>query len=607
VDVTVPALDLARPSGVVLAQQAAEGLGGLVLPFVFLALLYVLLIRPQAKRRKELVRLVSSFRTRRSGPARGCLGDHAPGPLGDEQAEQSRCCVASMRRRRSRRRSASARSPARRPAPIRRHPRQAAAGRGRESAFIQLSDQFIGAWGSPSTVSVTRTWSAGSRTTSCVISVPSRSCASSPPIAGYLHDVGNVVARTNHGLSSAWVAYDALRRLEVDPYRIGLVLSAVGNHEEQHGSVIGPVGAAVILADKADVHRSRVRRGADPELDIHDRVNDAVTRSFLRVDAASGDHHARARARHRTFDRPRVLRDLPRPHDHVPSGCPHARMLVPHHRERCPARMTNIERSIVPLPVVRDRPAVRSPPVKRRPLVVSLIASLVVVRGRSVLVAGLRPILGLDLQGGISAVYQPVLPEGTEIPDDFEEIIDETIEIIRSRVDSLGVAEPDISRSGTDVIVQLPGVTDAERLSELIGRTAQLRFRPVLEAYPARNGGVRRGRNRLQRPGRRPPELGADEAASSVGRPRRSVRATSRSRSRRDLSGRPRRAVGRLDPGRVPGRAVGRFHDFGRLRCGGERRSRRSRPSWPASVTSGVRAAGDRARRGRRVRAVDEP
>jgi uncharacterized protein len=89
----------------------------------------------------------------------------------------------------------------------------------------------------------------------------------------------------NHGLSGAWIAYDALRRLEVDPYRIGLVLSAVGNHEEQYGSAIGPVGAAVILADKADVHRSRVRKGADTTIDIHDRVNDAVTHSFLRVDA----------------------------------------------------------------------------------------------------------------------------------------------------------------------------------------------------------------------------------------------------------------------------------------------------------------------------------
>jgi preprotein translocase subunit SecD len=120
--------------------------------------------------------------------------------------------------------------------------------------------------------------------------------------------------------------------------------------------------------------------------------------------------------------------------------------------------------------------------VKRRPLVISLILALAVVAAAaSVLAAGLRPVLGLDLQGGISAVYQPVLPEGAEIPDDFEQIIDETIEIIRSRVDSLGVAEPDISRSGTDVIVQLPGVTDAERLRELIGRTAQLRFRPVID------------------------------------------------------------------------------------------------------------------------------
>jgi len=121
--------------------------------------------------------------------------------------------------------------------------------------------------------------------------------------------------------------------------------------------------------------------------------------------------------------------------------------------------------------------------VKRRPLFISLIAMLLVVAaGGALLLTGARPILGLDLQGGISAVYTPVLPPGTEIPADFEDIIDETIEIIRSRVDSLGVAEPDITRSGTDVVVQLPGATDADRLRELIGRTAQLQFRPVLEA-----------------------------------------------------------------------------------------------------------------------------
>ncbi|MEX0953084.1 MAG: protein translocase subunit SecD [Nitriliruptoraceae bacterium] len=116
----------------------------------------------------------------------------------------------------------------------------------------------------------------------------------------------------------------------------------------------------------------------------------------------------------------------------------------------------------------------------KRPLIITLSMFLLVVLAGGVLLAGgQRPNLGLDLQGGISAVYEPVLNEGGELPEDFEEIIDEAIEVIRARVDSLGVAEPDISRSGTDVLVQLPGVTDAERLQQLIGRTAQLRFRPV--------------------------------------------------------------------------------------------------------------------------------
>jgi len=103
-------------------------------------------------------------------------------------------------------------------------------------------------------------------------------------LGGYLHDVGNVVSRSNHGITSAWITYDALRRLDVDPYRIGIVMAAVGNHEEQYGFAIGPVAAAVILADKSDVHRSRVRSTADTTADIHDRVNYAVTSSFLRVD-----------------------------------------------------------------------------------------------------------------------------------------------------------------------------------------------------------------------------------------------------------------------------------------------------------------------------------
>ncbi len=153
------------------------------------------------------------------------------------------------------------------------------------SAFIKLADQFLGAQGYTEhgfrhanlvgRIAYNVLHYLGAEPELCELAA----------LGGYLHDVGNVVSRMNHGLSSAWIAYDALRRLDVDPYRIGLVLSAVGNHEEQYGSSIGPVGAAVILADKADVHRSRVRKNADPATDIHDRVNDAVTHSFLRVDA----------------------------------------------------------------------------------------------------------------------------------------------------------------------------------------------------------------------------------------------------------------------------------------------------------------------------------
>ncbi len=104
-------------------------------------------------------------------------------------------------------------------------------------------------------------------------------------LSGYLHDIGNVVSRLNHGLTSAWIVHDVLRRVGVDPYRTGVVMAAVGNHEERYGMSVGPVAAATILADKSDVHRSRVRERADTAADIHDRVNYAVTSSFLRVAA----------------------------------------------------------------------------------------------------------------------------------------------------------------------------------------------------------------------------------------------------------------------------------------------------------------------------------
>jgi uncharacterized protein len=105
-------------------------------------------------------------------------------------------------------------------------------------------------------------------------------------IAGYLHDMGNFVSRAGHPQSSAAISYQILGELGMPYKEIGIVLGAVGNHEEGIGQPVSPEGAALILADKADVHRSRVRN-KDPEtFDIHDRVNYAAESSILSVDVA---------------------------------------------------------------------------------------------------------------------------------------------------------------------------------------------------------------------------------------------------------------------------------------------------------------------------------
>ncbi|MGH2826702.1 MAG: phosphohydrolase [Actinomycetota bacterium] len=103
-------------------------------------------------------------------------------------------------------------------------------------------------------------------------------------IAGYLHDMGNFVCRSMHSQTGSVITYDILKDIGMSYKEIGIILGAIGNHEEEFGNPVNPVGAALIVADKSDVHRSRVRI-KDPQLfDIHDRVNNAVERSFLRVD-----------------------------------------------------------------------------------------------------------------------------------------------------------------------------------------------------------------------------------------------------------------------------------------------------------------------------------
>jgi metal-dependent HD superfamily phosphatase/phosphodiesterase len=103
-------------------------------------------------------------------------------------------------------------------------------------------------------------------------------------IAGYLHDIGNLVGRVNHEHTGAILAKDILGRLGMEPLELATIMGAIGNHEEQTGDPVSEVGAALIISDKSDVHRTRVCTPDPANFDIHDRVNHAVQHSFLRVD-----------------------------------------------------------------------------------------------------------------------------------------------------------------------------------------------------------------------------------------------------------------------------------------------------------------------------------
>jgi len=105
-------------------------------------------------------------------------------------------------------------------------------------------------------------------------------------IAGYLHDVGNGINRLDHGIAAALFSRHVLGRLGMPAEEYAEVMCAIGNHEEEYGEAVSPLAAAVILGDKSDVHRSRVRVIDPATGDIHDRVNMATTLSNLQVDGA---------------------------------------------------------------------------------------------------------------------------------------------------------------------------------------------------------------------------------------------------------------------------------------------------------------------------------
>ena len=105
-------------------------------------------------------------------------------------------------------------------------------------------------------------------------------------IAGYLHDIGNVVNRVDHSQSGAVMAFRILDHMDMDAADVATVVTAIGNHDEGTGVPVNAVAAALILADKSDVRRSRVREKDPGKFDFHDRVNYSVEKGSLRINEA---------------------------------------------------------------------------------------------------------------------------------------------------------------------------------------------------------------------------------------------------------------------------------------------------------------------------------
>ena len=114
----------------------------------------------------------------------------------------------------------------------------------------------------------------------------SRKEAELAAIAGYLHDIGNFLGRGAHPSAGALLAKDILSEMGMSFSEVIAVMQAISNHEEDSGTSTDPISAAVVIADKADVHRSRVRNPRFIKFDVHDRVNYAVTSSKLTVESA---------------------------------------------------------------------------------------------------------------------------------------------------------------------------------------------------------------------------------------------------------------------------------------------------------------------------------
>lgn len=112
---------------------------------------------------------------------------------------------------------------------------------------------------------------------------PERECELAA-IAGYMHDIGNAINREDHAHNGAMLAYNILKNKGMPVKEAAEIMMAIGNHDEKTGTAVSAISAAIILGDKADVHRTRVRDANQSRFDIHDRVNYAVEESKIEID-----------------------------------------------------------------------------------------------------------------------------------------------------------------------------------------------------------------------------------------------------------------------------------------------------------------------------------
>ena len=159
-------------------------------------------------------------------------------------------------------------------------------------------------------------------------------------MAGYLHDMGNSINREDHAHTGALMAFQLLREMKMDPADIAVIITAIGNHDEKTGAAVDPVSAAVILADKTDVRRNRVRNKIKATFDKHDRVNYAATSSSLEINPDKEADFSEHRAGRADLLHHGLLRNIPPADADVPPGCGNPGAEIPGNGKRTQGRVT---------------------------------------------------------------------------------------------------------------------------------------------------------------------------------------------------------------------------------------------------------------------------